>query len=413
MSQTSPPAAGPVALAERIASLDVLRGFALLGILVVNIQVFAMIDIALFNPTAYGDFSGANLLVWLLTHVLFDQKFMTIFSMLFGAGIVLMAQRAEAAGSRPAGRHYRRMLWLALVGVLHAHLLWFGDILYSYGICGLWAYLFRKVRPSRLLVVGLLLIALASSLNILFGWSMQFWPEEQIQTFATDWAPDAAAVDAELTTYRSGWLGQMEHRHPTALEMETLVFLVWALWRAGGLMLVGMALFKLGFFSAERSTAAYARTAAVAFPIGLALVIYGVLRHFDAGWSVEYSFFLGTQFNYWGSLGVSLGLVSLVMLWCRASIMASLKRSLSAVGQMALTNYLMHTIICTTIFYGHGLGLFGRVERVGQLGIVVAIWILQLVISPIWLRRFRFGPFEWVWRSLTYLKLQPMRRASG
>ena len=403
-------AAGPVVQAERIGSLDVLRGFALLGILVMNVQLFAMIDATLFNPTSYGDLTGANFLVWFLSHLLFDQKFMTIFSMLFGAGIVLMTQRAEAAGRRTAGRHYRRMLWLGIMGLLHAHLLWFGDILYLYAICGLWVFLFRKLRPGWLFGLGLATIAVSSLVFLFFGWSMQFWPEEQILQMARDWQPDAARIAEEVATYRSGWLGQMEHRVPTALEFQIFIIFVWGIWRAGGLMLVGMGLFKLGFFSAERSRRTYWTTAVVGLAIGLPPIIYGVVRHFEAKWAVEYSMFFGTQFNYWGSLAVSLAWVSLVMLWCRSAVLPGLKRSLAAVGQMALTNYLAHSLICTTIFYGHGLGLYGRVERVGQIGIVVVIWIAQLVISPIWLRHYRFGPAEWTWRSLTYLKAQPLRR---
>jgi uncharacterized protein len=405
--------AGPVTRAERIPSLDVLRGFALLGILVMNVQLFAMIDATLFNPTSYGDLTGVNFLVWLLSHLLFDQKFMTIFSMLFGAGIVLMTQRAEAAGRGTAGRHYLRMLWLAIMGLLHAHLLWYGDILYLYAICGLWTYLFRKLRPGWLLGVGLVVISVSSLLFLFFGWSLQFWPEESLLAMARDWQPDAARIGEEVAIYRSSWLGQMEHRVPTALEFQLFVIFVWGIWRAGGLMLVGMGLFKLGFFSAERSRRTYWTAAVIGLAVGLPPIIYGVVRHFEAEWAVEYSMFFGTQFNYWGSLAVSLAWVSLVMLWCRSAVLSALKRSLAAVGQMALTNYLAHSLICTTIFYGHGLGLFGKVERVGQVGIVVAIWIAQLVISPIWLRHFRFGPAEWAWRSLTYLKAQPLRRSNS
>jgi len=405
------PASGPVTSTDRIVSIDVLRGFALLGILVVNIQSFSMIQAAYFNPTAYGDFSGANFVVWLLTYVLFDQKFMTIFSMLFGAGIVLMAERAEAAGTRPARLHYRRMLWLVLFGILHGYLLWYGEILYVYGMCGLAAYAFRKARPSVLLVTGILMIAVVSVLWLFFGWSMQFWPEPQMAEFSKDWRPNAEVVAAEVEIYRSGWLGQMAHRVPATLEFQTFIFLIWGVWRAGGLMLVGMALHKLGVFSAGRSARAYLIMAAIGLAVGLTLVIYGVTRQFEAGWNVEYSFFFGTQFNYWGSLAVSLGWVALIMLWCRASLLEPLKRALAAVGRMALSNYLIHTIVCTTIFYGHGFGLFGRIERVGQAAIVLTICVVQLVASPLWLRRFRFGPFEWVWRSLTYLRPQPMRRS--
>ena len=145
--------AGPVVQTARIDSIDVLRGFALLGILLMNVQSFAMPQAAYFNPTAYGDLEGANLDVWVAVRMLADQKFMTIFSMLFGAGIVLMAGRAEARGD---GRrvHYRRMGWLLVIGLLHAHLLWAGDILFLYAVCGMLVYPLRHQPPGRLIAMG-------------------------------------------------------------------------------------------------------------------------------------------------------------------------------------------------------------------------------------------------------------------
>ena len=127
----------PIANAQRLVSLDVLRGFALLGILTMNIGLFSMPAATYFAPTVYGSLTGSDGWVWRLTHVLADMKFMAIFSMLFGAGIVLMSERIESRGQPAKGLHYRRMAWLALFGILHAHLLWYGDILYWYGICGM------------------------------------------------------------------------------------------------------------------------------------------------------------------------------------------------------------------------------------------------------------------------------------
>jgi uncharacterized protein len=164
----SPPP-GAVPETERIVAIDVLRGFALLGILVMNVQIFAMIDAAYENPTAYGNLEGANYAVWLLSHILADQKFMTIFSMLFGAGIVLMAGRQETAGHWPAAVHYRRMGVLALFGLAHAYLLWFGDILFSYAICGMIVYPLRKLRPRTQIALGLVLIAVPSLLLALMA----------------------------------------------------------------------------------------------------------------------------------------------------------------------------------------------------------------------------------------------------
>ena len=168
---------GPTAQSERILSLDVLRGFVVLGILVMNIQHFSMIGAAYFNPSAYGDLTGLNYLVWLLSHLLADMKFMSIFSMLFGAGIVLMAERLEAKGRRPAAVHYRRTLILLLFGIAHAWLIWTGDILYSYAMCGLLVYLFRKKQPKTLIILGVVSIAVASAVSLMGQFTMPMWPE--------------------------------------------------------------------------------------------------------------------------------------------------------------------------------------------------------------------------------------------
>ena len=174
-------------------------------------------------------------------------------------------------------------------------------------------------------------------------------------------------------------------------------------------MLIGMALFKHGVFSAQRPSRFYAVLIAVAVAVGLPLQAYGISLDVAHGWPV-WSFFVGAQFNYWPSIAVSLGHVGVVMLACRRAALHCLIRPLAAVGRTALTNYLLQTILCTTIFYGHGLGWFGSVDRVGQLGVVAAVWAVQLIASPLWLRRFRFGPAEWAWRWLTYGVRPPLRR---
>ncbi len=402
---------GPVTQTERIQSIDVLRGFAVLGILVMNIQSFSMIGAAYLNPTAYGDLTGVNYAVWLLSHVLVDRKFLTIFTMLFGAGIVLMTTRREAAGARAAGLHYRRTGFLLLFGLLHGYLLWYGDILHAYAMCGFVVFLFRRWRPGTLIIVGLASVWFASALSVLFHCSLRFWSPENLEMTLIWWAPSAEAVAKEVADYRGGWSEQMSHRATTAFFFQTSLFLIENVWRTGGLMLVGMGLFKLGFFSAKRSTAAYVFMILVALVVGIPLILYGARRNFAAEWDFEACFFLGGWFNYWASILVGLGWIGLIMLVCKHGIVQPVTRALAAVGQMAFTNYLLQTVICTTIFYGHGFGLFGKVERVGQFGTVLAIWAVLLVISPLWLHRYRFGPMEWLWRSLTYMKAQPMRRS--
>ena len=175
-----PELSGPTIRSERILSLDVLRGFAVLGILVMNIQSFSMIGAAYFNPTAYGDLNGLNYLVWLISHLLADMKFMAIFSMLFGAGIVLMANRMEASGRSPSGVHYRRNFLLLLFGMAHAWFLWNGDILFTYAMCGFLVFLFRKIQPKNLIIVGLLSVSVASALSLVAQATMPLWPPEDM-----------------------------------------------------------------------------------------------------------------------------------------------------------------------------------------------------------------------------------------
>ncbi len=168
-------------------------------------------------------------------------------------------------------------------------------------------------------------------------------------------------------------------------------------------MLVGIAFFKTGVFSAMRSRSFYWKLIGVAVLIGIPITIYGTYRDFASGWDFQYSFFCGMQINHWASIFVALGWIGVVMLFFPTNA------RLAAVGRMAFTNYIMQTVICTTIFFGHGFGLYGSVERVWQFAIVLAVWVLQLIVCPIWMRHFRYGPLEWLWRSLTYLRWEPMR----
>src|SRR5688572_12108469 len=247
-----PSRSAPVGEGDRIHAIDVLRGFALLGILILNIQAFAMPGAAYMNPHAYGDMTGANYQVWWFTHVFGDQKFMTIFSMLFGAGIVLMTSRAEAKTGRSAGLHYRRMGWLILFGLLHAHLLWYGDILYSYGMCGLLAWLVRRWPPKVLIPLGIGLIAIPSAIMLASGLSMPYWPPEAVTEFAKGWLPPASMIQEELDAYRGSWLDQMPQRMRGAVVFQTMMFAIWSLWRVSGLMLIGMAVVKLGVVQSGR-----------------------------------------------------------------------------------------------------------------------------------------------------------------
>ncbi len=341
----------PVAPSQRILSLDILRGFAVLGILIMNIQSFSMIEAAYINPTAFGDLTGINKWVWMLSHVFADQKFMTIFSILFGAGIVLFTEKAEIKGKNAAELHYRRTFWLLLIGMVHAYVFWHGDILVTYALCSIIAFLFRKKRPTTLLIFGLLTVSGASLIYLFFGWTVKFWPPEAIQNSMASWKPGVEMIQRELTALRGGLISQMlNHRIASSIKFQTFIFLIWNGWRAGGLMLIGMALYKWGVLSAQRSRIFYLQLLVIGYAIGLTTVIYGMVQNFRADWSLEFSMFLGWQFNYWGSIFVSLGHISLVILFYRMLNFKGISERLAAVGRLALSNYLAQTLICTTIF---------------------------------------------------------------
>jgi uncharacterized protein len=382
----------------RLVSLDVLRGIALLGILIMNIQSFAMISAAYLNPTAFGDLTGLNKNIWIISHVLADQKFLSIFSMLFGAGIILFCNNVEERGYLPARFYYRRLFWLFTFGLIHGYLLWHGDILVAYAICGALAFLFRKLHPIVLIAIGLILFFVPSFNYWLFGSSLEMWPPEAIENLKISWAPEQGQIDQEIAALTGSIQEQLTWKIPETFKMETFIFFIYMGWRALAFMLMGMGLFRLGFFSNGFDKKTYGLTGIVGLLLGYGLIIVGVNKNFDANWTVEYSMFFGWQWNYYGSLFVAIGYAALVMLLVKSWKLTALAR----VGKMAFTNYVFTTLICTFIFYGYGLGLLGEFERWQQLIVVGGVWVLILLASWFWLQKFKYGPLEWLWRYLTY-----------
>jgi uncharacterized protein len=403
-------ALAPTAAAERLPSLDFLRGIAVLGILILNIQTFAMIESAYLNPTANAELTGLNRWIWIFSYLFGDQKFMTLFSLLFGAGIVLFSNRAQSKGQSAAALHYRRVGWLLIFGLIHAYVFWYGDILVPYALCALLIFLLRNVGPWKLFILGLIVLSVSSGLYFLSGYSLPYWPQEAYQGVMQAWQPSTELIENEIQAMRGGWLEQMSKRVPASFYFQTFIFFFWSFWRVSGLMLIGMALFKWGILSAQRSRRFYVWMSVIGLGIGLPLVAFGIIKKFEVNWLMDYAMFFGMQYNYWGSLLVSAGYIGIIMLISRSEGWQGFREPFMAVGKMAFSNYFMQTIICTFLFYGHGLGLFERVNRLTHILIVLTIWILQLLFSTWWLKRFRFGPLEWLWRSLTYWSFQPLRR---
>jgi uncharacterized protein len=218
-------------------------------------------------------------------------------------------------------------------------------------------------------------------------------------------------VQRDTAAYQGGWLAQMPVRARGSFEFQSSMIWFWGLWRGGGNMLIGMALLKWRLVTAELQENFYRDLAVIGFGFGLPLIFGGVASINAHDWEMFYSFFIGGQFNYWASLLVAAGWVGFTISLWHFRIAPGLSRRLIAVGRTAFSGYILTSLICTLIFYGHGLGLYMRVSRPGQLAITAAIWITLLIAAPLWLERFRFGPLEWLWRTLTYGERQPFRRA--
>lgn len=398
----APSFVSPLAPAKRIQSIDLLRGIAVLGILIMNIQSFSMPGAAYLNPIAYGDLSGINKWVWILSHGLSSEKFMSIFSLLFGAGILLFTGKAHDRGHREGPLHYRRMLWLFIFGMIHAYLIWYGDILVAYSLCGMLAFVFRKRSPHRMIGISIVFFMIPILFYTMSYISIPYWPEESVNQTMLSWKPPADAILREVAAMQGNWMQQMEYRVPGSIFMQTWLFLMETFWRVMSMILLGMALFKWDVISAQRSIRFYIRLTFWGLVPGLALSALGVWLNFDQGWAMDTGMFLNRQLNYVGSVGVALGYIGIVMLISKSHAWQRFKQWFRAVGRMAFSNYILQSIICTLIFYGHGLGLYGEMERKFQILTVFGVWIIVIVFSVIWLRNYRFGPLERLWRSLTY-----------
>ncbi|SDJ62417.1 uncharacterized protein SAMN05216226_10666 [Halovenus aranensis] len=394
---------GPTPPSERIVALDALRGFALLGILVINIRLFSMPEIVLSNPTAYGDFTGPNYWAWFVGHVLAEQKFITLFTILFGGGLLLFTRNAEKKGKEPLTLFFKRSGWLVAFGLVHAYALWYGDILVAYGVTAFFVVFLRDHDVRSLLGIAVVLLAIPSLTEVSVALT------SEASQLASSLDPAASVLQSEIETYQSGWVEQLDHRVSTSFRRQTQGYLGYTFWRVAGAMVLGMALFKQGILTNERSSTFYRRLMLAGGVAGLSLTLAGVAFIEANEWAID-SILYWQQFNYWGSFLLAGGYIGAIMLFSRRFADGVVTKGLAAVGRTAFSNYILQTVVATTIFYGHGLGQFGQVTRVEALSLVVIIWLVQIPLSVLWLRYFRFGPMEWLWRLVTYESVPPLRR---
>jgi uncharacterized protein len=457
MSYTSAPAeelAGPpqtfapIGHLERISSMDVLRGVALLGILIANVTAIGLPDwdysvpLGTVKPVFEGAHAHVNTIVWFARWLVMEGKMRGLFSMLFGAGAILLTSRAEqrGAGVGVADIFLRRNMWLLLFGVLHAYLIWFGDILFYYGLTAL-IFLFpcRHLKPKTLLIAATCVL----SINCFFGafsggapfWDgllhnrvvaaqtahdagrpltddqkadLQAWEERQ-----QEWRPSRQVIQADLAAKRSGYIAAQLQGVPVVKAYERDGFYGLAFCDVLGMMFLGMALLKNGFLTARLSYRTYFLAAAIAGIISVTTVGTATWKAWSSGFdmltSERWLFFTMEP----GRVSGAIAIAAITMLVVKARLFSWLVGRLAAVGQTALTNYLLTSLLCKFLFVWGPWKLYDKLEYYQLYYVVLAVWVLNLTWSKPWLRRFQFGPMEWVWRSLTYWKKQPMRIREG
>lgn len=422
----------PLPLSERIQSLDIMRGFVLLGILLLNINGMGLAN-AYDNPTVSGGASGWDLYTWIATNMFFEGTMRGLFSLLFGVGMFILLDRLEkkGAGIEAANIYFRRLTWLLVFGLIHGYLLlWPGEILFNYALMGFLVFSFRKISPKKLIIIATLLISMGTL------WEYSRYTDdlklvEQV-SIVKQYKAEGKALTIELKEANEKWEKIEYEKSPEATaEYETnmhkgyfdiVTFLApinthynendpyrYDVWDVLSMMLLGIAFFKLNILSAEKSYGFYTLMAIVGYGIGLLVNYYETNLVIDSGFS--YMGFSKSFLTYYiGKTAVAIGHIGLILLFCKLPILNWLKKSLAAVGKMALTNYVMHSVFAIFIFTGVGFGLFGELQRHKLLYIVFSIWIFQMITSPIWLKYFLFGPFEWLWRNLSYQKKHPFKK---
>jgi uncharacterized protein len=405
----------------RIAVIDGLRGFAVMGILLMNIASFAMPSGAYFNPLAWGQASRADIVVWAGNFIFIDGKMRALLSILFGASLAIMARRAVEAGKNPLHHHAARMAVLAAFGALHHCLIWSGDILLLYAIVGMIALPFTQIEPRQQIKIALMLLGMQALVcagflvNFLAIRAAAFAPHASAGTVVL-WGQLAAGLGTgprtellqQVALYQGSWSGIASHNLADGIGAvlfqlefdgpETLAF-----------MLIGMAAVGAGLLTGDWTRRRAMRTAALGLTLGVPLSAVLCWLCVRSGFDTLTTFAAATLGGVLLRPTLALAYAASAIIWLQHG-KGPVRRRIVAAGRTAFSNYLGTSLVMTGLFYGWGFGLFGRIERVWLYPMVIASWLAMLAWSAPWLERYRYGPFEWVWRSLARGKTQPMRR---
>ena len=424
---------GPVSDKNRIIALDITRGVALLGILLMNITGFGLDWMAYDDPTIQGGHEGKNLWVWMINFMFFEGTMRGLFSLLFGVGMILMTSRMEERGGgiEVADIYFRRNLWLLLFGIVHAYLLlWSGEILYAYAIFGMIIYGFRKMSVRNLILFAAMLTLFGFLLKLYsYSGHMEDYANYQLVNEIGEEAASEETIESkeawdsfvkQMKTSEEEVAANTEAMHGNYISlvffiakynhyMQTSFIYDYYTWDVLVMMLLGIALYKARVITAEKSYRYYGMMMLFGYGIGLTINYFELRQILDNDFSVVSFQNAGLTYLF-GRIGVTVGHIGLLMIFCKLNILQFLRTSFAAVGKMALTNYVMHSVICAFVFYGIGFSLFGQLERYELYYVVFGIWAFQMIASPIWLKYYRYGPLEWLWRSLTYNKKQAFKK---
>lgn len=409
------------ASAARIEGIDVLRGIALLGLPIMNVVAFAMPVAAYLNPTVYSSSSDPtslmNHLLFSFNYLFADQKFMGLFTLLFGASVGLLAERSSASERHPAAVHYLRNFWLIVIGFCHGWYLWDGDVLLIYGAIAFLIYPLLQLETRHLTVLAIVSLLLSS-------WLLDF-DDVSAASIGADaraelqwlYSPDSIQIDKQLAIYRGSYGDITAALRPaeeggveTTAGSDVLLEYGYALvLRIFGMMSLGLAMFRSGLFHIGDGSGPLSLTHRrlltagifIALPLGLSGAAFGLYWNYSNAWNIDAYFGFGQLPLDLSAMVQAPGYACLILLMLRRGLLRPVQSRLALVGRMALTNYLTQTLICVFLFYGYGLGLYGSLSRAELLPVVGLIWTLQILWSKWWLTRFRSGPVEWLWRIAT------------
>lgn len=422
----------PVTQRERIPTIDIVRGVALMGILLMNIAAFSGPFEMYVNPLAVGNHRTSNLVAWTIRWIFFEGKMRAAFSMLFGAGVILLTERAERRGSRNIADIFsRRNLWLVLFGVLHYYFIWFGDILFGYGLTALiFLYPCRRVRFRNLLIAGAAVLLIGVGTDVYFavdgvrdrnqgmaaqalvtaGKKLTQPQQDALKKWNETLEKRKKNNDDDLKAMRGSYLDQLKWRAQWGPRVQALYYYQFGFTDVLAMMLIGMGLYRMGFLTGAMSYKVYGWVIACGFLLSIPLNGFEALGLIRDNFQQESAWWVLYQL---GRLTGTMANIAVIVVVAKAGLVPWLTRRIAAVGQTALSNYLFTSISCSLLFNGFGAGLYGKLEYYQLYAIVACVWILNLTLSPLWLRYYQFGPMEWAWRSLTYWKRQPMRRTAA